>query len=954
MSNIERRYAYHDDGVLPAQGEYGVTYLTLYSSGAGNVYDGWIYDPDGKTTESQTPRTFGYRNPDYPDYCWDDEVTVDLSNAQNRQESSEFEQGRITSFNTNVSDRPIILQDIDVTGMTEDQREARATTILFTAIPLIKDAYIHAEVEVQMKMNISPNNTSGNVRVEAFYILNDESDRTMRPHPINHYTVTKTDEYNILRLLYWNPALHHETQNYIGVKLIVSGGTAEIGISDDPDYGDAIITVSSAGLNGDVIYSGKPESIELFGKQYVPAGYLLKEDDYTVLCTYDTGEVYDVTRLCEYTPSMGSPIVLPVTTLIAEYMGLDATMQIFLAQVESIEIMGVQDIYEPYKLTTDDYVVLAYFDTGDVWDVTEECTFSPAMGTTISQDTDLTATYEPFWMVGQSFTDTLHITKHTLTLHVPSEYGDSGLIYDAYDHGAVVIISGNADISAEYVDGATDMSVPAHQTIRLPNGIISDIIGFQVNEVELRWEAEGTPSGIFLDSSIDDKVKFRNFRNINFTSLYSGASSYSPEIAEYRLNSIIFNIYGDGNNGSRLDQYDLLCLGNVDDHIVVKSRGNDHDDYSEMFSHIPLLTNVDFMSNWNIPAITNMAYMFLGCTHLKNVNGMSGIDTSNVTNMYRMFYECMDLEDVSGMKLLDVSEVTNMKQMFYKCESLESARELSLWNPAKVSNSESMFVRSGLKNIVGIGNWAIGNSLEYSEFVNAKYMFANTKITNLVGLHQEFFNKIIDATGLFGANTELTSLKGAENADVHLVTDMTEMFAGCTSLQDISDIENWQVASATTMNGMFKNIDRRVGVAYLNTWTPTQCNDYHSMFAYDDLTWENYYFSAYGLFDNLSISKDEAFQIGPYHIIGIDTIHVQEKYDPHTDRQYFVTMGCMFSGVDAFYCDGHYDSSLQGWVLDQINYRHEQSLPTWYKNMLDEEIAELYHWGGSPLHPERP
>ena len=60
MSNIERSYSYHDDGVLPSQGEYGVTYLTLYSSGAGNVYDGWIWDPD-RINYSETERTFGYR-----------------------------------------------------------------------------------------------------------------------------------------------------------------------------------------------------------------------------------------------------------------------------------------------------------------------------------------------------------------------------------------------------------------------------------------------------------------------------------------------------------------------------------------------------------------------------------------------------------------------------------------------------------------------------------------------------------------------------------------------------------------------------------------------------------------------------------------------------------------------------------------------------------------------------
>ena len=173
MSNIERKYAYYDQGVLPTVGESGVTYLTLYSSGAGNIYDGWIYDPDHKVPVSVTERTFGYRHPEFSQYCWDDEVVVDLSNPQNREES-EFEQGRITSFNTNVSPYPIILDDIDISEMTEEQRERHATTVLFTAIPLVKDAYIQAQIEVQCKCNLSPDNTSGEMRVEAFYILNDE------------------------------------------------------------------------------------------------------------------------------------------------------------------------------------------------------------------------------------------------------------------------------------------------------------------------------------------------------------------------------------------------------------------------------------------------------------------------------------------------------------------------------------------------------------------------------------------------------------------------------------------------------------------------------------------------------------------------------------------------------------------------------------------------------------
>ena len=281
MSNIERKYAYYDQGVLPIVGESGVTYLTLYSSGAGNIYDGWIYDPDHKVPVSVTERTFGYRHPEFSQYCWDDEVVVDLSNPQNREES-EFEQGRITSFNTNVSPYPIILDDIDISEMTEEQRERHATTVLFTAIPLVKDAYIQAQIEVQCKCNLSPDNTSGEMRVEAFYILNDESDRTMRPNPVHTFSVTSANERHTLPWLYFNPALRHDTNNYIGVKLIATGGTVEIGISDVREYGDAMITLTSAGLTGDIIYGGEPMYIELTGKDEVVPGYKLDINDYQV------------------------------------------------------------------------------------------------------------------------------------------------------------------------------------------------------------------------------------------------------------------------------------------------------------------------------------------------------------------------------------------------------------------------------------------------------------------------------------------------------------------------------------------------------------------------------------------------------------------------------------------------------------------------------------------------
>lgn len=64
-------------------------------------------------------------------------------------------------------------------------------------------------------------------------------------------------------------------------------------------------------------------------------------------------------------------------------------------------------------------------------------------------------------------------------------------------------------------------------------------------------------------------------------------------------------------------------------------------------------------------AITNMTYMFYGCTSFNSDIGQW--DTSKVTSMIAMFYGCSSFnQDISNW---DVSKVTDMKFMFTGCKS---------------------------------------------------------------------------------------------------------------------------------------------------------------------------------------------------------------------------------------------------------------------------------------------
>ena len=77
--------------------------------------------------------------------------------------------------------------------------------------------------------------------------------------------------------------------------------------------------------------------------------------------------------------------------------------------------------------------------------------------------------------------------------------------------------------------------------------------------------------------------------------------------------------------------------------------------------------------------VTNMSYMFHGCSSLTTVPDM---DTSQVMDMGGMFRGCSSLTSVPDM---DTSRVTNMSSMFYGCSSLTTVPDMHTSNASDVS-----------------------------------------------------------------------------------------------------------------------------------------------------------------------------------------------------------------------------------------------------------------------------
>ena len=81
---------------------------------------------------------------------------------------------------------------------------------------------------------------------------------------------------------------------------------------------------------------------------------------------------------------------------------------------------------------------------------------------------------------------------------------------------------------------------------------------------------------------------------------------------------------------------------------------------SFMFYDSISLLSVD-MSKWNINKVTNLDYMFLGCSSLYNLQGISKWDTTNINSMNSIFLGCKQLNPFPDITKLNIKNKINGK-----------------------------------------------------------------------------------------------------------------------------------------------------------------------------------------------------------------------------------------------------------------------------------------------------
>ena len=210
------------------------------------------------------------------------------------------------------------------------------------------------------------------------------------------------------------------------------------------------------------------------------------------------------------------------------------------------------------------------------------------------------------------------------------------------------------------------------------------------------------------------------------------------------------------------------------------------------FKRLPKLETITGLEYLNTEKVTDMCYMFSGCSSLTSLD-VTHFNTANVTDMGSMFLSCSKLSSLD-VSHFNTAKVTKMNSMFSSCSKLISL-DVTHFNTEKVTDMNSMFY-----------NCSSLTSLDVSKFNTANVtimyrMFAScSKLTSLDVRNFGTAN-VKNMNSMFTGCSELTSLD-VSNFNTANVMNMYRMFASCSKLTSLY-LTNFNTEKVTNMNSMF-------------------------------------------------------------------------------------------------------------------------------------------------------
>lgn len=187
----------------------------------------------------------------------------------------------------------------------------------------------------------------------------------------------------------------------------------------------------------------------------------------------------------------------------------------------------------------------------------------------------------------------------------------------------------------------------------------------------------------------------------------------------------------------------------------------------------------------------------------------SGKIYANEDSSY-LFYRAWRVTSIEGLENLDTSDVTNMSYMFGGCSAL-TAIDLSHMNTKNVTNMSSMFASTNLETIDV-------SSFDTSSLIRLHQMFSNNPKLTRIDLSTFKTDNVTDMSALFWNDTSLNYVN-FNNINTSKVTTLYALFDNCTSLVNV-DLSNFDTTNVMSLQSMFNNCKSLMTVDLSNFYTP--------------------------------------------------------------------------------------------------------------------------------------
>ena len=232
------------------------------------------------------------------------------------------------------------------------------------------------------------------------------------------------------------------------------------------------------------------------------------------------------------------------------------------------------------------------------------------------------------------------------------------------------------------------------------------------------------------------------------------------------------------------------------------------------------IVHIVFDKSFRTYTPTSLNRFFYNLTKLKTITGLEYLNTENVTDMGYMFYGCSALTSLD-VTHFNTAKVTNMSYMFSSCVALTSL-DVTKFNTANVTDMSGMF--SSCKTLT---------SLDVSKFntvnvTNMLQMFSGCKLTSLDVSKFNTVN-VTKMRGMFFKCSQLTSLD-VTNFNTEKVTSMSVMFSGCVALTSL-DVTKFNTEKVTNMNRMFSGCKALTTIYASDKFVTGQVTDGSDMFS---------------------------------------------------------------------------------------------------------------------------